>query len=173
MNNTCADEVIVANSIFWLNQPNQVFAGDSPTTINFSDIHGGWDGPGKGNINAYPMFVDMDGGNLRLLDGSPCIDTGSNDFVPEDLIVDLDGNERIVDGDGDGTAAVDMGAYEYQGYPVCDEDLDGDGAVGAFDLALVLGNWGFNPGSPADLDHDGTVGPFDLALLLGAWGVRE
>ena len=24
---------------------------------------------------------------------------------------------------------------------------------------------------PADLNHDGEVGPFDLALLLGAWGL--
>jgi hypothetical protein len=26
----------------------------------------------------------------------------------------LDGNPRIIDGNNDGTAAVDMGAYEYQ-----------------------------------------------------------
>ena len=26
---------------------------------------------------------------------------------------DLDGNDRILDGDGDDTATVDMGAYEY------------------------------------------------------------
>ena len=27
---------------------------------------------------------------------------------------DLDNNQRIVDGDGNGTATVDMGAYEFQ-----------------------------------------------------------
>jgi hypothetical protein len=48
------------------------------------------------------------------------------------------------------------------------EDLDGDGAVGASDLALLLGQWDATRGS-ADLDHDGIVGPGDLALLLGAW----
>ena len=161
----------ITNSVLWLNLPNQIVGSD--VVVNYSDIHGGWDGPGKGNINAYPMFVDMAGGNLRLLEDSPCIDMGNNDNVPKDLIVDLDGNERIVDGDGDGDVIVDMGAYEYQGYPVCAEDMDGDGEIGPFDLAVVLGNWGFNPGHQADLDHDGTVGPFDLALLLGAWGPCE
>ncbi len=45
-------------------------------------------------------------------------------------------------------------------------DLDGDGTVGAADLAILLGAWG--TGS-ADLDGDGTTGGADLALLLGAW----
>ncbi len=35
--------------------------------------------------------------------------------MPPDLLFDLDGNPRIVDGDGDLVEAVDMGAYEYQG----------------------------------------------------------
>ncbi len=52
----------------------------------------------------------------------------------------------------------------------CPWDLNGDGTVGAFDLALVLGFWGPNPGHPSDLDGDGVVGPFDLALVLGNWG---
>ncbi len=52
----------------------------------------------------------------------------------------------------------------------CPADLDGDGSVGAFDLALLLGNWGPCPDCPMDLDGNGAVGPFDLALLLGAWG---
>jgi len=53
-------------------------------------------------------------GSTRWSFGSPCIDTGSNDAVPEDVTTDLDGNPRIVDGDGDSVATVDMGAYEYQ-----------------------------------------------------------
>ncbi len=47
-------------------------------------------------------------------------------------------------------------------------DLDGDGLVGASDLALMLGAWGQSNIS-ADLDGGG-VGSSDLALLLGAWG---
>ena len=52
----------------------------------------------------------------------------------------------------------------------CPADINGDGEVGPFDLAIVLGFWGPNPGHPADLDNDDIIGPADLALLLGAWG---
>jgi len=53
------------------------------------------------------------------------------------------------------------------------EDLDGDGAVGASDLALLIGSWGVCPADapcPADLDGDGAVGASDLARVIGAWG---
>lgn len=49
-------------------------------------------------------------------------------------------------------------------------DLDGDGVVGAADLAMLLGSWGSCEGCPADLDGDGVVGAADLAILLGSWG---
>ena len=45
-----------------------------------------------------------------------------------------------------------------------------DGTVGAFDLSIVLGAWGPNPGHPADFNGDGVVNPTDLALVLGVWG---
>ena len=53
----------------------------------------------------------------------------------------------------------------------CPADFNGDGSVGAEDLAQLLGAWGPNAGHPADLDENGDVGAFDLALLLGAWGL--
>ncbi|MCH8879288.1 MAG: hypothetical protein IID34_05330 [Planctomycetes bacterium] len=52
-------------------------------------------------------------------------------------------------------------------------DLDGDGEVGPFDLALLLGSWGpcgDCEDCPADLDGDCRVGAADLAILLGNWG---
>ena len=52
-------------------------------------------------------------------------------------------------------------------------DLDDDGDVDAFDLALLLGSWGpcADCGDcPADLDGNCTVGAADLAILLGNWG---
>jgi len=53
----------------------------------------------------------------------------------------------------------------------CAGDLDGDGAVGGADLALLLGAWGTScTGCPEDLDGDGTIGGADLAIVLGAWG---
>jgi hypothetical protein len=53
------------------------------------------------------------------------------------------------------------------GPPPCPADLDGDGQVGASDLAALLGSWG--GGGPADFDGGG-VGASDLAALLGSWG---
>ncbi len=49
-------------------------------------------------------------------------------------------------------------------------DLDGDGDVGASDLAILLGSWGPCEGCPADFNGDGIVNAADLAQLLGAWG---
>lgn len=46
-------------------------------------------------------------------------------------------------------------------------DLDGDGTVGASDLAILLAGWG---GPGGDLDNDGLTGASDLAVLLAAWG---
>jgi len=62
---------------------------------------------GVGNITNAPLFVDCDGGNLRLQSNSPCINTGRNAYAPG--ATDLDGFPRIVSG------TVDMGAYEFQG----------------------------------------------------------
>lgn len=49
-------------------------------------------------------------------------------------------------------------------------DLNGDGAVNAADLAILLNSWGACTGCAADLDGNGTVGAADLAVLLNAWG---
>lgn len=49
-------------------------------------------------------------------------------------------------------------------------DLDGDGAVAAADLAILLGAWGPCAGCEADLNGDGSVDGNDLGLLLAAWG---
>jgi len=56
-----------------------------------------------------------------------------------------------------------------------------DGIVDGADLAILLGEWGPNPGSPADFvtsatfnpPPDGIVDGADLAVLLGAWGVCD
>ncbi len=48
-------------------------------------------------------------------------------------------------------------------------DLNRDGAVGAQDLAMLLGLWGTTDDA-GDLNGDGVVGAQDLAALLGRWG---
>ena len=52
----------------------------------------------------------------------------------------------------------------------CDADLDGNGSVGAADLAQMLGAWGACASCEADLDGDGDVNAADLGSLLSRWG---
>ena len=49
----------------------------------------------------------------------------------------------------------------------CPADLDGDGDVGAPDLATLLSAWGT---PDADLTDDGDTNAADLAVMLSAWG---
>ncbi|MGD8352949.1 MAG: Ig-like domain-containing protein, partial [Pseudomonadota bacterium] len=101
----------VVNSILWSNSGEQVYNGpSSKSKITYSDVQGGF--KGVGNIDVDPALVDISTGDIHLAVGSPCIDEGSNSPVTTEA--DLDGNPRILDGNGDGTADVDMGAYEYQ-----------------------------------------------------------
>ena len=181
----------VTNCILWGNSDSgaqdesaQFYSLETDPIINYSCIQG-WTGAfgGVGNIGDDPLFVDADGpddevgtedDDLRLQPCSPAVDGGSNGALPNDVTVDLDGNPRFVDGNGDGNDVVDMGAYEFQAdVGCCFADLDGDGDVGAADLATLLGSWGPcspDQGCPADLDADGEVAAFDLAILLGSWG---
>jgi len=66
----------------------------------------------NGNISANPTFA-AGTVNFHLKKGSPAIDAGDNS-APDIPPLDLAGKARIVDGNGDGKAVIDMGAYEYQ-----------------------------------------------------------
>jgi hypothetical protein len=76
--------------------------------------------PGDGNICADPRLVNPAPGvgNYHETPSSPTIDAGSNSLVAGDLGVDVDGDPRVTDGNGDGNAVVDMGADESPGVPL-------------------------------------------------------
>jgi hypothetical protein len=70
----------------------------------------------NGNLSVDPAFVAPGTADYRLQPGSPVIDAGR--LTADIPGTDLDGNLRVVDGDGDSVAVVDMGAYEKQNGPI-------------------------------------------------------
>lgn len=88
------------NCILWQNDESI----DGGATVTYSCIQGGW--PGIGNIDTNPMFVQAGVGDLRLAEGSPCLDAGNADYLPAGIDLDVVGAPRVQD------AQVDMGAYE-------------------------------------------------------------
>ena len=77
------------------------------------------------NIDAAPLLVDMTLRPIpdpRLQAGSPAIDTGLNN-APGVPLVDFEGDDRPLDGDGDMTATIDIGMDEFTGQQVQNADL--------------------------------------------------
>ena len=109
-----ASSPVLTNAILWDNSPDQMHNAESSPLVTFSDVQGGY--PGAGNIDADPLFVNPSAGDYHLGAGSPCIDVGTN-AAPDLPARDFEGDPRILDGDGDGTAVVDMGADEAWGPP--------------------------------------------------------
>jgi predicted outer membrane repeat protein len=118
---------VLTNAILWGNTPDQI-NGDL-ASVTYSDIQGGYSG--TGNINTDPLFLDITTGDLHLSVYSPAIDMGNNSaaYLPT---LDIDGDARILDGDFDGTAIVDMGVDEttYEPPPMVvyyvDQDATGE-----------------------------------------------
>lgn len=102
---------VFVNCILWGNAPvaGTVFPANGSTTINNSDIAGGW-ADGTNNIDANPLFAGVGSDPFKLTSLSPCIDRGTNSVnLQEDIL----GIWRPLDGNGDRIAVTDMGAYEY------------------------------------------------------------
>jgi len=102
--------VVVTNSIFWENyklgdtstELNQISTNETTPAVTYSLIQGGWGG--TGNLNEDPLLGALaDNGGFTpthaLGAGSPATDQR--------------GFWRPIDGDGNGSALCDMGAYEY------------------------------------------------------------
>ena len=132
-----------------------------------------------GNLDVDPLFVDersygdapTTAGDYRPRYGSPAIDVGNN--TPVTAITDLDGNSRLVDGDGNASNVVDIGAYERQAYTLT-VNLEGSGNViinpvqttyGYHELVTLTANadshWNFAGWSG---DVVGTISPLDLLI---------
>ena len=101
----------VINSILWNDSPQEIYVTPGfpgVPDVSYSDVKGGY--TGLGNINSDPLFVNAAAADFHLAGGSPCIDRADNTQAPA---TDKDGTTRPQDGDYDGIAISDMGAYEY------------------------------------------------------------
>jgi hypothetical protein len=132
-----------------------------------------------GNISAAPLYVASGSGDYRLSAGSPAIDTGRNGLLqfgpgPDGTLgtaddqltlrldpseTDLQGLPRAIDGNADGVATVDMGAFERLGGPA--GDRDGDGVPDETDHCPEH----FDPAQP-DADGDGRGDACDLCPAI-------
>lgn len=91
---------IVQSNVVWATSGNR-YAGAFP------DLTGSY-----GNMAQDPMLVNPSAGDYRPRPGSPCIDAGETG-APGIGEADLLGETRVVDGDQDGTARIDIGAFEW------------------------------------------------------------
>jgi hypothetical protein len=155
----------VTNCILWGNSDSggsdesaQIYGCDpdvSYSCIQDDDPDDGsipFGGAAKHNIDDDPIFANAAAGDLKLLADSPCIEAGNNAPVPADAAdldddgntseqtpLDLDNDLRFRDGNCDGTAVIDMGAYEFVW--IYAGDLDGDCDVDFDDFAILARNW--------------------------------
>ncbi|MBL8898134.1 MAG: hypothetical protein JNM84_10930 [Planctomycetes bacterium] len=163
-------QISVSSSVIWSAAPVALALFDSATAeVAYSVVQGGW--PGLGNLDVDPGFVGSGAQPYALGAGSPCVDQGDPLLAIAPAERDLAGACRAWDGDGDALARVDRGAYERLAPR---GDLDGDGAIGALDLQLLVAHLHLSSGArvaDGDLDGDGDVDPDDLQALLASWGL--
>ena len=149
------------------------------------------------DLDGNPRFVDDPNTDDTGFGDPPIVDMGAYEF--RDPCADDDGDGRVMichippgnpdnartitvrvnavpahlaHGDSCGPCEEDDGLLLRAGESkVCSADVNGDGGVGPFDLAIVLGAWGSCEGCPTDFNGDNVVNASDLAQVLGAWGM--
>ncbi|MCH7228339.1 right-handed parallel beta-helix repeat-containing protein [Verrucomicrobiaceae bacterium E54] len=119
-----ASIIRLENTVSWGNGTNgsEIVSGDSTIVREYSLIEG-QPGGGNGNLDGLggldPSFVNplpptsapTTGGDYSLLPASPLIEAGG---IVTASPIDLAGNPRYFDADGDGSVSLlDIGAYEY------------------------------------------------------------
>jgi len=164
----CSETSIpVTSSILWGNTPDQIAMGglgipaNKPAPyppvaiVTFSDVQmeEGMVWEGTGNINADPLFVEVETGDYHLTAYSPCVNTGDPAGAP----------------DPNGTRA-DMGAFPLEfktGDVTMDGNITGQDASKVLQFSVKL-----IPSIPfalADVTNNGRATALDAAMILFKW----
>jgi hypothetical protein len=199
--------VSTRNNIFQLRSPADgvgLVADDTSAIDSNSNLFWQLRAVGAGDVTSGarddtedPRLVDAEDGDARLLADSPAIDAGDNEFLPADVIFDIDGEDRPVDdpgtedtGSADDRPVVDMGAHEFQA-PTCEIDPDElwppnhkyvavavdldfgsmsltDSSVYAFASSSEPDNGTGDGNTTGDVNgHDGHTSPVDISETCG------
>jgi hypothetical protein len=70
------------------------------------------------NLSEDPSFENVNDNNFNLSLGSPAINTASLEAIPDSILLDLNGNSRIAQGQ------IDMGAFENKGFRLANTASD-------------------------------------------------
>ena len=129
-------------------------------------------------LNQDPLLGPLAGGghtNTHApLAGSPVIDAG-NEFIALPPTFDQRGAPflRVADGDGNGSAVIDMGSYEVQAATAVSADFDGDNDIDGSDFLAWQRGVSKTSGvtlSDGDANGDGNVDLQDLTILQFQFG---
>ncbi len=160
------------NSIVWANLPDQIADIGGTVNVSHSDVQDGY--TGTANLDTDPLFADPDNGVFYLTPDSECIDTADNAALPVEITTDLAGNNRFIDGDDNGSAIVDMGAYEFSYASI--GSFDGDSDVDGRDFSIFSDAWmtrrgdpGWNPDCDISRPADNKIDLRDLLIVSEYW----
>jgi uncharacterized repeat protein (TIGR01451 family) len=160
----------INSNIIWGNTSGGLTGFNPTIPIYYNCIQGGW-GYGEGNTDQNPQFRDSANNDYHLTTASIyCIDKGDPNFNSTEQ--DFDGQDRIMDGDRNNIARVDMGADE-----LCPYDLVQDGFINFLDFAVFAKPWKTSQSDPnyndlCDFYDDGAtdyINYKDLYIFCEYW----
>lgn len=131
---------------------------------------------GTDQLGTDPLLSSLSnsGGPTRTMAlnaGSVAIDAGDPACG---LLADQRGTLRPLDGNGDGNAVCDVGAFELEGPTCawiaggCPGDFDGDFDFDSDDISAFFAEWE-SGGNCADADQDGDADSDDIILFFTGW----